>query len=66
MRYKIYQKTDGGNFILLGRAVENIEDDEVYMSYKDGEAKAFELREFYEIFSKPFFVLENADKPAMA
>lgn len=65
MRYKIFQKTDGGEYILIGRAVENIEDDEVYLSYKDGEARAFELREFFEIFSNPFFVLESADKPAM-
>lgn len=65
MRYKIYQKTDGGQFILIGRAVENFEDDEVYLSYKDGDAKAFETREFFEIFRNPFFVLVNADKPAM-
>jgi hypothetical protein len=62
MRYEIYQKTDSGHFILLGRAIENIEDDEVYLSYKDGEAKAFETREFFEIFGKPFFVLVNAEK----
>ena len=65
MRYKIYQKTDGGQFILIGRAIENFEDDEVYLSYKDGDAKAFEAREFFETFGKPFFVLVNADKPAM-
>ena len=65
MRYKIYQKTDGGQYILIGRAVENFEDDEVYLSYKNGEAKAFELRAFYEIFTNPFFVLVNADKQAM-
>ena len=65
MKYQIYQKTDGGQYILLGRAMENIEDEEVYLSYKDGSAKAFETREFFEIFNKPFFVLINADKPEM-
>jgi hypothetical protein len=65
MKYQIYQKTDGGQYILLGSAMENIEDEEVYLLYKDGAAKAFETREFFEIFDKPFFVLVNADKPAM-
>ena len=64
MRYQVYQKAENGNFILLGRAVENIEDDEVYFAYENGEAKAFETREFYDIFSKPFFVLVNAEKQA--
>ena len=64
MRYQVYQKAENGNFILLGRAVENIEDDEVYFAYENGEAKAFETREFYDIFGKPFFVLVNAEKQA--
>ena len=64
MRYQVYQKAENGNFILLGRAVENIEDDEVYFAYENGEAKAFEMREFYDIFGKPFFVLVNAEKQA--
>ena len=64
MKYQIFQKTDGGQYILLGRAIENIEDEEVYLSYKDGSAKAFKTAEFFDIFGKPFFVLVNADKPA--
>ena len=65
MKYQIYQKAENGDYIALGIAIENIEDEEVYLSYKDGSAKAFETREFFDIFDKPFFVLVNADKPAM-
>ncbi len=64
MRYKVYQKTENGSFKLLGRAVENIEDDEVYFAYENGEAKAFEMKEFYDIFSMPFFVLVDSGKCA--
>ena len=65
MRYRVYQKVENGSYILLGRAIENIEDDEVYFSYENGEAKAFETREFFDIFNKPFFVLVNAEKQAV-
>jgi hypothetical protein len=64
MKYQIFQKTDGGQYILLGRAIENVEDEEVYLSYKNGDTKAFSTWEFFNIFDKPFFVLVDTDKPA--
>ena len=59
-KFNLYQKDPDG-YRFIATVQENIEDDEVYVVYKDGTAKVYRSNDFYGFYNKNFFVL--ADRP---